>query len=65
MALIGRIEERTTFNDCLQSNDLLSNQPASKNKAIFPTFITTLGLKNNEYSNELIQNKLTMDDLFL
>ena len=45
--------------------NLLSNHPAAKNKAIFPTFITTMGLKTNEYSNELVQNQLTMDDLFL
>ena len=45
--------------------DALSNHPNSKNKVIFPTFITTLGLKTNEYTNELIQNQLTMDDLFL
>jgi len=45
--------------------EVLSAQTAAKNKAIFPTLITTLGLKNNEYSDELIQNQLTMDDLFL
>lgn len=45
--------------------EVLSNHPASKNKAIFPTLITTLGLKSNEYTNELIQNHLSMEDLFL
>jgi uncharacterized protein len=34
-------------------------------KSIFVTFITTYGLKQNEYSKELVQNSLTMDDLFL
>jgi uncharacterized protein len=43
----------------------LSHQPAAKNKAIFPTFITTFGLKSNEYVQELVQNELKMDDLFL
>jgi uncharacterized protein len=43
----------------------LSNQPLAKNKAIFPTFITSFGLKKNEYVEELVQNELTMDDLFL
>ena len=42
----------------------LSNQPTVRNKAIFPTFITTFGLKNNEYVHELVQNELTMEDLF-
>lgn len=45
--------------------DVLSNHPASKHKAIFPTLITTFGLKSNEYAYELIQNHLSMDDLFL
>lgn len=45
--------------------DVLSNHPASKHKAIFPTLITTFGLKSNEYAHELIQNHLSMDDLFL
>jgi uncharacterized protein len=43
----------------------LSHHPTAKNKAIFPTFITTFGLKKNEYVEELVQNELTMDDLFL
>jgi uncharacterized protein len=43
----------------------LSQHPSVKNKAIFPTFITSFGLKKNEYVDELVQNELTMDDLFL
>jgi uncharacterized protein len=43
----------------------LNIQPSAKNNAIFPTFITTFGLKPNEYVQELVQNELTMDDLFL
>lgn len=43
----------------------LSKHPLAKNKAIFPTFITSFGLKKNEYVEELVQNELTMDDLFL
>lgn len=33
-------------------------------KALFLTMITTFGLTRNEYSNSLVQNSLTMDDLF-
>ncbi len=33
-------------------------------KALFLTFITTFGLKNNQYSIGLVQNELTMDALF-
>ena len=34
------------------------------NKALFLTFITTFGLKSNQYSMGLVQNELTMDALF-
>ena len=33
-------------------------------KSIFVTFITTFGLKENKYSQQIVQNKLTIDDLF-
>lgn len=33
-------------------------------KAIFLTMVTTFGIVRNEYSNDLVQNSLTMDDLF-
>jgi len=33
-------------------------------KAVFLTFITTYPLTENQYSNELVVSKLTMDDLF-
>jgi hypothetical protein len=33
-------------------------------KTLFLTFITTFGLLPNEYSTELLQNQLTLDDLF-
>jgi len=34
-------------------------------KSIFTTFVTTFGVNQNKYSKQLIQNELTMDDLFL
>lgn len=33
-------------------------------KAVFLTFITTFGLVRNEYARSIVQNELTMDDLF-
>jgi uncharacterized protein len=33
-------------------------------KAVFLTMITTFGLTKNEYSRSIIQNEITMDDLF-
>lgn len=34
------------------------------NKSLFLTMITTFGIARNEYSNEVVQNSLKMDDLF-
>ena len=34
-------------------------------KSIFLTMITTFGVARNEYSNDLVRNNLTMDDLFM
>ncbi len=34
-------------------------------KSVFVTFITTYGLKQNQYSKQFVQNDLTMDALFL
>lgn len=34
-------------------------------KSIFLTMITTFGVARNEYSNDLVRNSLTMDDLFM
>jgi uncharacterized protein len=34
-------------------------------KAVFLTMITTYGLVQNEYSRSIIQNEITMDDLFV
>jgi len=32
--------------------------------SLFLTFITTYGLRQNQYRTQLVQNELTMDDLF-
>jgi hypothetical protein len=34
-------------------------------KSVFLTFITTYGLKENEYSRQIVQNSLKLEDLFL
>ena len=31
---------------------------------LFVTFVTTFGVKNNAYSNEVMDNEVTMDSLF-
>lgn len=35
------------------------------NKSIFLTMLTTYGIVKNVYSNGIVQNSLTMDDLFV
>ena len=39
-------------------------QETGTRKSVFLTFITTFGLKSNQYSMGLVQNDLTMDSLF-
>lgn len=39
--------------------------PANKRKTLFLTMISTFGIQPNEYSREMVQNELTMEDLFL
>ena len=34
-------------------------------KSVFVTFITTYGLITNQYSNQYVQNELTIDHLFV
>ncbi len=34
-------------------------------KAVFLTMITTYGVEKNKYANQLVQNEVTMDDLFV
>lgn len=43
---------------------LFGEQQSGKRKTLLLTFITTFGIQPNEYSLELVQNQLTMDDLF-
>ena len=37
---------------------------ANRSKVLFLTMITSFGVKQNSYSTELIQNEITLDDLF-
>lgn len=44
--------------------NLFSNMPANKRKNIFLTMITTFGITENEYYNELVQSEVVLEDLF-
>jgi uncharacterized protein len=48
----------------LRNKISIFKQKTKTRKTIFLTLITSFGLQKNEYSNQLIQNNLTMDSLF-
>jgi len=56
------IDKRTTENMIEKIN--IFKTETKTNKSIFLTFITTFGLKKNSYSNQIVQNELSMDALF-
>jgi uncharacterized protein len=43
---------------------IFGQQATSKRKTLFLTMISTFGIQPNEYSHELVQNELTLEDLF-
>ena len=43
---------------------VFSQTPQNKRNTLFLTMISTFGLQQNEYSREIVQNELTMDDMF-
>ncbi len=56
------IDKKTTENMIEKIN--IFKTETKTNKSIFLTFITTFGLKKNSYSNQIVQNELSMDALF-
>lgn len=48
----------------LENKRTVFKQATGTRKSLFLVMLTTFGLKQNEYSERLIQNSLTMDDLF-
>ncbi|MCU0468602.1 MAG: ATP-binding protein [Arcicella sp.] len=48
----------------LRSKIAVFKEQTKTKKTIFLTMITSFGLQKNEYSNQLVQNSLTMDVLF-
>ncbi len=51
-------------DDLENKKDVFKNQTKTK-KSIFLTFVTTFGIKDNEYAKRLIQNSLTIDAMYL
>jgi uncharacterized protein len=52
------------YDLALRNKIAVFKETTKTNKAVFCTMITTYGLVQNEYSRSIIQNEITMDDLF-
>lgn len=52
------------YADQLRNKIGIFRQETKTKKALFLTMITTFGLERNAYSNSIVQNQITMDDLF-
>lgn len=57
------IDKKYYLNLKNKISELQKETATSKN--IFLTMVTTFGLKENEYSNELVENTIELEDLFL
>jgi len=53
-----------SYADNLRNKIATFRQETGSKKSLFLTFITTFGLTQNKYAMSLVQNSLTMDDLF-
>jgi AAA+ ATPase superfamily predicted ATPase len=54
-----------SYDKDLRNKISVFKETTKTGKAVFLTMITTFGLVKNEYSRSVIQNEITMDDLFL
>jgi len=52
------------YAEKLRSKISTFKEATKSRKAVFLTMITTYGVRKNQYSNLLVQNEVTMDDLF-
>jgi len=59
---IFKIDKRYAEN--LEKKIRVFKQKTRTSKNIFLTFITSKGLENNKYKSALVQNELTLNDLF-
>jgi uncharacterized protein len=53
------------YSEKLRSKIATFKTVSKTKKAVFLTMITTYGVEKNKYANLLVQNEVTMDDLFL
>ena len=55
--------DKAYAGDIENKRDVFKSHTKTK-KSIFLTFVTSFGIKDNEYAKRLIQNSITMDALF-
>ncbi|MBL7815736.1 MAG: AAA family ATPase [Saprospiraceae bacterium] len=53
------------YSEKLRSKIQVFKTATKTQKAVFLTMITTYGVEKNKYANALVQNEVTMDDLFV
>ncbi len=53
------------YSEKLRSKIATFKAASKTKKAVFLTMITTYGVEKNKYANLLVQNEVTMDDLFI
>lgn len=53
-----------SYAELLEKKKEIFSQQTKTKKSLFLTFVTTFGVKDNQYSKRLVQNSITMDALF-
>jgi uncharacterized protein len=53
------------YSEKLRSKIAIFKQATQTKKSVFLTMVTTYGVEKNKYANLLMQNEVTMDDLFM
>jgi len=62
--LVGREKQVKDLNRALVSKKSEFENELAIRKNIFITFVTTYGVKQNEHSNNIMDNQVKMDALF-
>lgn len=62
---VGTFTINKAYAENLRNKIQIFKAATKTRKAIFMTFITTFGVAENKYSGGLVQNSLTLEDLFL
>ncbi len=53
-----------SYSENLRSKMAIFKSATNTKKAVYLTMITSYGIDKNKYANQLVQNEVTMEDLF-